>query len=104
MSDWLLVAGMAALTFGPRYLPFGLAGRIELPPLMSRALGFVPIAVLSAIVAQTSLIRDGVLRLDADNHHLLALVFSLVIARLSRSLSVTIILGLAFYGLLEWLL
>lgn len=104
MSDWLLVAGMAALTFGPRYLPFGLAGRIELPPLLSRALGFVPIAVLSAIVVQASLIRDGALRLDGDNHHLLALLFSFVVARVSKSLSATIILGLLFYALIGWLL
>jgi len=89
MSDWLLIAGMAVLTFGPRYLPFGLAGRVELPPLLSRALGFVPIAVLSAIIVQSSLIRDGVMRLDVANHHAWALLFSFVVARITRSLSWT---------------
>lgn len=104
MVDWLLIGGMAALTFGPRYLPFGLAERIELSPLLSRALGYVPIAVLTAIVAQTSLIRDGTLRIDLDNHHLLTLVVAFAVARISRQLSLTIVIGLLFYGLAKWLL
>ncbi len=61
MNEWLLIAGMAVLTFVPRYLPFALAGRLTIPPLVRSALSYVPIAVLTAIVAQASLMRGSML-------------------------------------------
>ena len=71
MSESLLIAGMALLTFLPRYIPFALAGKIHLPPLLMRALEYVPIAVLSAIVSQTTFMRGGELSVLIDNHHLI---------------------------------
>jgi branched-subunit amino acid transport protein len=44
----LIVAGMAAVTFGSRYA--GLALRAALPPFWLRFLHFVPIAVFAALV------------------------------------------------------
>jgi branched-subunit amino acid transport protein len=45
---WML-AGMVAVTFGIRYLLFGLADRIRLAPWLSDSLKFIPPAVLTAI-------------------------------------------------------
>jgi len=59
MNDWIFIACMTALTFFPRYIPFALAGKVEIPSWISRALAYVPIAVLSSIVVQTSVIREG---------------------------------------------
>ena len=72
MNDWLLIALMALVTFVPRYLPFALAGRVKLPAVLERGLDFVPVAVLTAIIAQTTLIRGGEFDLTIGNLHAIA--------------------------------
>ena len=101
MPDWVLVAAMALVTFIPRYLPFGLAGRIYISAAMSRALHFVPIAVLSAIVAQSVFMRGGEFSVDLSNHHLLAAAVACVVALKTGHLFLTIALGLISYGFLS---
>ena len=97
MSEWMLIAGMAALTFLPRYLPMALAGRAALPPMLERAFGYVPIAVLTAIIAQTVLIREGSLSLNLGNPHLLAALAAIAVAVWKKHLFLTIALGLMVY-------
>lgn len=104
MNEWLLIAGMTVLTFVPRYLPFALAGRLTIPPLVRSALSYVPIAVLTAIVAQGALMRDGSLALELGNHHLVATVMAVVAAVLTRHLLVTVVVGLATFALARLLL
>lgn len=101
MNEWLLIGMMALVTFLPRYLPFALAGRVRLSRWLERALGFVPIAVLSAIVAQAALIRDGNLALALDNYHALAAAVAFGVALAARHLFLTIISGLAAFALLK---
>nr|WP_067288659.1 AzlD domain-containing protein [Marinobacterium profundum] len=104
MNEWILITGMAALTFGPRYLPLALAGRVRIPPLIEQALRFVPIAVLSAIITQTIFVREGTLDFDLHNAHLLAAVAACIVAWLSRGLFLTVASGMLVYGLTLWLL
>ncbi len=56
---WATVAGMAAVTFGIRYALLGLGGRLRFPPRVRSALRYVPVAVLTAIVAPMVLLPDG---------------------------------------------
>ena len=49
MNEFLLVGGMFLVTLLVRYLPFGLAGSLQIPRALERALRFVPVAVLMAI-------------------------------------------------------
>ena len=99
MREVLMITAMMVLTFTPRYLPFALAGRIDFPPLVRRALEFVPIAVLTAIVTQATFYRDSVLSLTVSNHYLIAALCAFVTALLTRHLLLTIVLGLMSYGL-----
>jgi len=103
MSDWILILSMGALTFLPRYVPFILAGKVNIPPTVSQALSFVPIAVLTVIVVQTAFFRDGELALNIQNHQLIASLFAFLVAVFFRHMCLTIILGLVSFGLLEWL-
>ena len=104
MTEWMLIAGMVMLTFIPRYLPFGLAGRINISPIMVRALHYVPIAVLSVIVSQTTLMRGGEFSIALDNHHLIAAIVAFIVALISRHLFLTILFGLVAFGLAKWML
>jgi len=104
VNEWLLIFLMALVTFVPRYLPFALAGRLKIPDTMERALGFVPIAVLTAIVAQTALVRDGSIDLSLGNHHAIATLAAFVVAVWTRHLFATIGVGLLVFALLRILL
>ena len=97
MNEWLLIFLMALVTFLPRYLPFALAGRLKIPDTMEQALGFVPIAVLTAIVAQTALVRDGSIDLSLGNQHAIATLAAFVVAVWTRHLFATIGIGLAVF-------
>ena len=104
MTEWALIAGMAVLTFLPRYIPFALAGKITLSPILVRLLYYVPIAVLSAIVSQATLMRGGELSIVLDNHHLIAATVAFMVAFMTRHLFLTIMMGLVTFGIAEWLL
>lgn len=103
MSDWYLIAGMAVLTFVPRYIPFGLAGKITIPPLMSQALSYVPIAVLTVIIVQTTLIRDGEVALTIQNHHLIAAIIAFFVSLITKHQFLAIGLGLVSFLIMKWL-
>ena len=104
MDEWLLIAAMSVLTFTPRYLPFGLAGKVKIPPFLERALTFVPIAVLTSIITHSSLIREGEMALNLGNHHLLAVLAAFVTALISRRLFVIVTVGLITFLVAKWLL
>ena len=104
MNEWLLIFLMALVTFLPRYLPFALAGRLKIPNTMEQALGFVPIAVLMAIIAQTALVRDGSIDLTWGNHHALATLVAFVVAVWTRHLFATIGVGLLVFDIIEFVL
>ena len=54
-----LIAGMTAVTFLVRYGFYALGDRLSFPPLVHRALRYVPVAVLTAIVVPMVLLPDG---------------------------------------------
>ncbi len=99
MNEWLLIIGMMAVTFTPRYLPIALAGRFRIHPLLRRALEFVPIAVLTAIISQASLIHNGELDLAFDNAYLYGLLAAIITAWISKNTFTTIIVGLVAYAI-----
>jgi branched-subunit amino acid transport protein len=103
VNEWLLIAFMALVTYLPRYLPFAFAGKIKLPETLERALDFVPIAVLTAIVAQASLLRSGELDISLGNFHALAALAAFLVAVLTRKLFLTIAAGLLCFLLLRLL-
>ena len=46
----LLLVGMAAVTFLPRFVPLALISRLSLNPRLKESLGYMPVAILSAIL------------------------------------------------------
>lgn len=103
MNEWLLVFLMAAVTYLPRYLPLALAGRVRMPPTLERALDYVPIAVLTAIVAQTAIIHDGAPDISLGNLHAVAALAAFIAALVWRRLFVTIAVGLVSFAILRLL-
>ncbi|MBT4522272.1 MAG: AzlD domain-containing protein [Halieaceae bacterium] len=101
MNEWLLILLMALVTFVPRYLPFALAGKVKLSPTLERALSFVPAAVLTAIIAQSTLVRGGELDVSWYNYHAWSALAAFIVAVLTRKLFLTIGVGLSCFVLLK---
>ncbi|KHO66380.1 MULTISPECIES: AzlD domain-containing protein [Pseudomonas] len=104
MDIWLLILGMAAITFAIRYSLFAWPN-LRFAPVVRQALHYVPSAVLSAIVVPVMLMPDGEgLQLSLDNAYLLAGLAAIAIAAFTRNLLATIAGGLLVFFLLRWAL
>jgi branched-subunit amino acid transport protein len=104
MTIWLIIAGMAIATYLLRASFILLPAGIDTPPLLRRALRFVPAAVLTAIWAPELLLHNQVLYLSLQNEKLLAGAAAIAVAWRWRSTSVTIAAGLAALHLFDWFL
>jgi branched-subunit amino acid transport protein len=94
MDLWLIIIGMGLVTFGIRFVPIVLLGRIEIPLMMQRALRFVPPAVLTAIVVPELLYRNDQLDVSLTNVRLLAGVIAIVVAWRTKNALITIGVGM----------
>ncbi|GGH94811.1 branched-chain amino acid transport [Pseudomonas fluvialis] len=102
MNTWLLILGMLLITFTTRYSLFAWS-HLQFPEGLRRALHYVPIAVLSAIVVPGMLLPDGQhWALRADNAYLLAGLASILVAAVTRHLLATIASGLLLFFVLRW--
>jgi branched-subunit amino acid transport protein len=103
MTLWLIIFAMAALTFYQRASFLLLPERVQLPPLLARALRYVPAAVLTAIWAPELLLQKGVLSLALENERLLAGMVAIAVAWRFRVTFGTIVAGLAALHLFDWM-
>ena len=99
----MLILGMMAVTFGVRYPILTLSGRLRMPPWLVKALGYVPVAVLSAIVFPIMLAPEGHLSVSLDNAYLVAGVASIVFVAFTRHLLATIVLGMSLFLILRFM-
>jgi branched-subunit amino acid transport protein len=104
MSFWLIVAGMALVTYALRASFLLLPAGIATPPLLRRALRYVPAAVLTAIWAPELLLQNGVLYLSPGNERLLAGAVAIAVAWRWKLTSITIAAGLAALHLFDRLI
>ncbi|HEX7249168.1 MAG TPA: AzlD domain-containing protein [Burkholderiales bacterium] len=103
MTVWLTLAGMAIVTFLLRTSFLLLPAGIETPPLLRRALRYVPAAVLTAIWAPELLLKDQVISVGLGNEKLLAGMVAIAVAWRWRMTSLTIAAGLAALHFFDWL-
>ena len=99
MNEILLVGGMAAVTFAIRYPVLALLGKVELPPVLLRALRYVPAAVLTAIVVPEVLMPDDELFIGLNNAYLIAAIIAALVSWRSKNLLLTISVGMVVFFL-----
>lgn len=104
MSLWGAVIGMALVTYALRASFLLLPPGIETPPLLRRALRYVPAAVLTAIWAPEIFLQGGELVWGAENERLLAGAVAVAVAWRWRTTSATIAAGLLALHFFDWLL
>ena len=104
METAWLVGGMAAVTFSIRYILLPFSGRIRLSPGVQRALGYVPPAVLTAIIVPMALMPDGqTLSLSITNPYLIGALATIAIGFLGKNLLLTITGGMGLFLVWKWM-
>ena len=98
---WIIIVISGILTFGLRLSFIFLFGRVDAPPMLQRALKYVPVAVLPALVLPSLLIRDGTLDASLGNERLIAGILAAVVAWRSKSVLLTIVVGMISLWILQ---
>ncbi|MHB0965056.1 MAG: AzlD domain-containing protein [Chloroflexi bacterium] len=101
MNIWAALIAGGALTYLTRLSFIFLFGIIDPPEVLKRALRFVPPAVLSAIVFQELLIRDGAVFLSLGNTRLLAGLAAILVGVRSKNSLLVIATGMIVLLLLN---
>lgn len=104
VSIYLMILGVSLATLLPRILPIALLSRITFPPLLTRWLSYVAPAVLGALTAVSVLAPQGFVDLSMDNIFIWAFIPTLFTAVKTRSLFLTLVIGIICMGLLYNLL
>ena len=105
MNDVYLITGMVLVTFSVRYFLFVAAGQFEFPEIVSRALRFVPPAVLSAIIFPAILApTNNELNLHFNNPYLFGGFIAAIVAWKSKNLLITIVIGMCGFLIWKWVL
>jgi branched-subunit amino acid transport protein len=92
----LLVFACALVTMVPRVLPLVVLSRVQLPSRVAQWLGYVPIAVLAALLS-LELLATGW-------HGVAAIVPALMVAVLTESLFATVVIGVMAYAFMPLML
>jgi branched-subunit amino acid transport protein len=104
MTLWLIILGMGAITLALRTSFIVLPQKLRLPPLLRRALPFVPAAVLTAVWAPELVLQKGVVHLSLHNERLAGGLVAVLVAWRWRVTFATIASGLVALHVFDWLL
>ena len=99
---WLVIFGMGVITYGLRAGSLQLAERLPMTPALRSFLRFVPVAVLSAIIALELLLPGGELSLSpVANPRLLAGAVAILVAWRTRRMLPTFVAGMISLWILQ---
>ena len=105
MEQYWMVAGMAGVTFFIRYSLLPLSGRLHLSAGLQRAMGYVPPAVLTAIIVPAVMMPNGHhIQISGSNPYLIGGVLTTVIGLVGKNLLVTIVGGMGAFISWQWIL
>lgn len=94
----LLMAASNALT---RAIPVKLLSGRKLSPVVTTWLKYVPVPVLSAMLASDLLVKDGTLNIKFSNPYLWVAVPTFLVAYKTKNLFATVIFGMGLLALLR---
>ena len=97
MTLWavMILSGLATVAIRATFII--LVGQREIPGLLRRALHFIPPAVLTAIILPELVLPRGSLNLSFTNPNLLAGVAAVLVAWRTRSVLLTILVGMVVF-------
>ncbi|KEF38669.1 putative membrane protein [Schinkia azotoformans MEV2011] len=102
LSILLIILGGAIVTIIPRVIPFIVIRNIGLPKIVVKWLSYIPICIFTALIVDSFIIQDHSL-LSIDWRVLTAIVPTLIIALRTKSLSITVIVGIVSMAIVRFL-
>ena len=91
---WLTILASGLVTYLIRLSFIAVHGRVTMPDWFNRALTFVPVAVLSAIIVPELVMQDGAVNLSPLNARLVAGIVAVFVAWRTKNVMVTIVVGM----------
>lgn len=91
---WLTIVGAGLCTWLLRLSFIETWQWLSVPPLLDRALRYVPAAVMAALVVPALVRMDGAVNLSPDNLRLLAGLLAAAVAWYSRNVLLTLAVGM----------
>ena len=104
MTLWLMLLVIGAMTYAIRLSCIGLLGSRDMPALLLKALRFVPIAVLPAIILPQLFLRSNTLALSIQNPRWIAGILAAIVAWRTRNVLLTIAVGMVALWILQFAL
>ena len=92
---WLTIVGAGLGTWILRLSFIETWQWLSVPPLLDRALRYVPAAVMAALVVPALVRPEGAVDLSPDNLRLMAGILAAFVAWYSRNVLLTLIVGMA---------
>jgi len=102
-SIWIVIVAAGVLTFLTRFSFIAISGRWYPPAGFRRALQFVPVAVLAAIVTPEIFVVSGKIALSPVNPRFIAAAVALAVAYRTRNTILTIVVGMLVFWLISFL-
>ena len=100
----LMIAGMALINLAIRWPVYLFADHVRFPPLVERALAFVPVAVLTAIIVPAVLYpAEGDIQISWQNPYLAGAIAAAIISWRWHKLIPTIVIGMAVFFGMRWM-
>jgi branched-subunit amino acid transport protein len=97
VNEFVLITGMAIVTFLIRYPVLALSGKFKLSESFLQILRYVPPAVLTAIVVPAVLMPEDQLLLSYANARLVGAIAAVAIGLWQKNLLLTIVVGMAVF-------
>lgn len=94
-----VVAGMALATYLPRMIPLVLLSNRQIPPWLADWLDLIPAAILGALLAP-GLFAGETRALELGRPELIAAFPTVAVALKTRSLGLTVVVGMLCYWLI----
>ena len=98
---WVTIFIVGLLTWGLRLSFMVFMGKRQVAPIVQQALRFVPIAVLSALIAPALFFSNGLLDVSLSNIRLLAGMLAILVAWRTKNVLLTIFSGMACLLILQ---
>jgi branched-subunit amino acid transport protein len=105
LAYWVVVFAVGTLNFLSRLSFIALFARVAMPPLVARALRFVPAAMLTAIIVPAIVfVAPGALALTPQNPRLAAALVAALVAWRAKSPTAAMVAGMVTLWGAQWAL
>ena len=96
-----IILGCAIVTWIPRAVPFIFVRSVKLPDVILKWLSFIPVCILSALVIENLFSEEGRF-VTIDWPVFTAFVPTLLVAIWTKSLSITVVVGVISMGIVRF--